>query len=226
MKRIRAYIGLGLISLLGMVFWSFASADTSFPGPSIDQCLASLNTNPDNVAVYDQLGVLYARQNDLTNAERYFKKAVKIDRLYSRGYFNLGVLKMNLGDYNAAIENFITAVTFATDDVASLMNLGNIYNIRNDSVNAFYYYKKAFAMDMNDADLQNNLGVIAIKQKNYSEAVLFLARAWATGKDEDIKLNLAVAYYYLGEKGKIRELYPVLDPQQKHYSTIIQLLGQ
>jgi tetratricopeptide (TPR) repeat protein len=216
------------IHAAGVLFASafLAVAAAQAQEPTVEMCLEHLKANPDAVGVYDQLGILYARRNDLTNAERYFRKAVKVDRLYSRGYFNLGVLKLNTGDYNAAMENFITAVTFATDDVQSLINLGNIYNIRNDLNNAFYYYQKAFSLNMNDPDLQNNLGVLALKHKNYPEAVGFLSHAWQASKDEDIQLNLATAYYYSGDKAKLRELYPVVSPQQKHYSTIIQLLGQ
>ena len=213
-----------IIFVFILAFAFLAAPDSSGQEPTIDICLNHINAHPDASTVYDQLGVLYARQNDLTNAERYFRKAVKIDRLYSRGYFNLGVLKLNTGDYNAAMENFITAVTFATDDFQSLINLGNIYNIRNDLNDAFYYYQKAFRLNPGDPDLLNNLGVLALKHKNYAEAVGILSKVWETGKDEDTQLNLAAAYYYSGDKNKIRELYPLVNPQQKHYSTVIQLL--
>ena len=103
-----------------------------------------VDNDPDQYKVYAKIGILYARLNDRTNAEINLRKAVKIKRDYAKGYYNLGHLKLAEGRYNEAAELFITAVTLDTNHTASYVNLGNIYNIRNDYPNADYYYRKPY----------------------------------------------------------------------------------
>jgi Flp pilus assembly protein TadD len=191
---------------------------------TIPECRAVLSNCPDCTRVAVLLGCLYARDGDLTNAERIFQKVLKIDRTSAGAYYNLGVLKLNAGKYDEATDYFIRATIFETNNAQSYINLGNIYNLRNDLNLALFYYQKAFAIDRTDPDLLNDLGVVALKQKSFTDALDYLSRSYALKQDEDIKLNLAVVWHGLGKPEKIRELYPNLTQENRNYSYILQLL--
>lgn len=191
---------------------------------TIPECQAVLSSCPDCAHVAVLLGYLYARDGDVTNADRIFQKVLKIDRTSAGAYYNLGVLRLNSGRYDEAADYFIRATIFDTNNAQSYINLGNIYNLRNDLNLALFYYQKALAIDRTDPDLLNDLGVVSLKQKMLPEALDYLSRSYALKQDDDIKLNLAVVWHNLGKPEKIRELYPNLSQENRNYSLIRQLL--
>ena len=191
----------------------------------IENYKAIVSNYPDRFKVINQLAVLYAEKNDLTNAERYLHLALKINRQYPDAYYNLGVVRLNAGSYNEAIESFVKATVFSNDKDC-FINLGNIYNINNDFGLAASYYDKALEIDPRDPDLLNNLGILALKQKNYARAYDKLIQALILKDDEDIRFNLAVAAWYFKKPEKIKELYPVLTPEMKHYLSLSKLINK
>ncbi len=192
---------------------------------TIESFRAIVSNYPDRFRVINQLAVLYAEKNDLTNAERYLNLALKINRQYADAYYNLGVVRLNEGKYNEAVESLVKATVFSNDKDCFL-NLGNIYNINNDYSLAASYYDKALEIDPRDADLLNNLGILALKQKDYARAYDKLIQALILKDDEDIRFNLAVAAWYYKKPEKIKELYPVLAPEMKHYLSLNKLLNK
>lgn len=186
---------------------------------------SALTNDPDNCLLYNQLGLIQVKLGELTNAGYSFKKSVRVCPSFADGYYNLGLVRLSLGDYNAAIENFIRATVFSSNHIDANINLGNLYNLRNDLEQAQYYYMRAGEINPADADVLNNLGLLQLKDRNYGSAVKILEQAWSLKKDEDIKYNLAVAYYYNKQSDALKALYPHVNPENKHYQALISILG-
>jgi Flp pilus assembly protein TadD len=197
---------------------------TAWAVAGVEECKALIEAYPDSPMLYDRLGTALVNAGDLTNAEVAFQKAIKLDRTYGRSWYNLGVLKMSLGDQDSAIGYFILAATVDTNDSASLVNLGSLYSLRNDLPMATRYYQRARGLAPNDPELLNNLGLLALKERNYPGAVSLLEEAFRQKQDEDIRFNLAVALSYTDGKARIRELYPFVSPETRHYSDVLRLL--
>ena len=190
----------------------------------IDNYKSIVSNYPDRVNIIMRVGVLLSEKGDYINSEKYLVMATKLDRQNPDVYYNLGVSRVFTGKYNEALESFVKATVFNTNDFFSLINLGNIYNLRNELDLAGFYYDRALEIDPKDVDLLNNIGLLALKKKDYERAFDKLSQSFYFKQDEDIRFNLAVAAWYLNKKERIRELYPVVSPSQKHFEAISKLL--
>lgn len=181
-----------------------------------------LEASPDRPALYDRLGLALVRAGDMSNAEAAFRKSVKLDRAYGRGWYNLGVLEVVRGRQEDALHHWILAVTMDTNDAWAWMNLGNLFNLRNDPLMAERYYVRAWALAPKDPDLLSNMGVLALKRGDAEKAVRLLEEAYALKPDEDILFNLAVALAKAGRRERLQELRPVLSGG-RHEADLLRL---
>ncbi|GEM_PF-5211840 len=207
------------------IIFSFVFVPMIFAQDALIENYKSIVSNyPDRVNIIMRLGVLFAEKKDMTNAEKYLVMVTKLDRQNPESYYNLGVSRVLAGRYNEALEAFVSTSVFNTNDFASLVNLGNIYNLRNETELAARYYSRALEINPADADLLNNIGLLAMKKKDYERAFDKLNQAFSFKPDEEIRFNLAVAAWYFDKKERIKELYPVVFPAQKYYDSISKLL--
>jgi len=67
---------------------------------------------------YNNLGYAYMKKKDYSNAEFYFKKAIKTNKNFCVAYCNLGELYSLKGDRNKAIDNLKKAVSLCPEGYA------------------------------------------------------------------------------------------------------------
>jgi tetratricopeptide (TPR) repeat protein len=212
---------VGKLAVLS-VFWGMSALFSQ--DALVDSYKTIISNYPDRVNLVMKLGMILSERGDSTNAEKYLLMATKLDRQNADAYYNLGVARLKAGKYNEALDAFIKSTVFNTNDFASLVNLGNIYNLRNDSSTASFYYDRALEINPADPDLLCNMGILALKNRDFARAYDKLSQAFYFTQDEDIRYNFAVAAWYYGKKEKVRELYPVLSPSQRHFDALSRLL--
>lgn len=213
-----------LIGMTLLIFCLWGITTLSAQDSLVDSYKTIISNYPDRVNLVVKLGILLSERGDSTNAEKYLLMSTKLDRQNADAYYNLGVARLNAGKYNEALDAFIKSTVFNTNDFSSLVNLGNIYNLRNEASTATFYYERALEINPADADLLCNIGILALKAKNFERAYDKLSQAFYFNQDEDIRYNFAVAAWYYGKKDKVRELYPVLSPSQRHFDALSRLL--
>ncbi len=80
---------------------------------------------PRYVTAYNNLGVLYARMNDLSQEQKALEKAISIDARFLPALFNLGRLELQQRDYSKAEDLLGAAVSLDALDPVKLMFLAN-----------------------------------------------------------------------------------------------------
>lgn len=95
-------------------------------------------------------------------------------------------------NYDVAIKNYQDALKSNPADEITLLKLGNIYKIKNDSKNAINFYKKSIVVNPNYSDGWFNLGLVYAGDKNNNKAKECFHRVIS------LNPNYGYAYYALG----------------------------
>ena len=75
-----------------------------------------INLDPDSFKAYNFKGNIYRMRGELELAVIEYNKSISIDDTYAPSYFNRGLVKNEMGDYRAAIEDFTEAISRYQDN--------------------------------------------------------------------------------------------------------------
>jgi tetratricopeptide (TPR) repeat protein len=95
--------------------------------------LAVIHIDPANKIAYYDLGVIYQRQNDATNAAVYYQKALLADPKYKPALFNLAVLDASTAP-QTAIALYRQLLVLNANDANVHFNLGLLLRTTNQAV--------------------------------------------------------------------------------------------
>ena len=95
-------------------------------------------------------------------------------------------------NYDVSIKNYHDALKINPSDEVTLLKLGNIYKIKNDSKNAINFYKKSIVVNPNYSDGWFNLGLVYAGNKDNNKAKECFHRVIS------LNPNYGYAYYALG----------------------------
>ncbi len=102
-----------------------------------------------------------------------------------------------------------TAQQFAPESIPLLFALGNLWQQKGDATQAKLLYLQVLARDSRHADALNNLGVLAMEEKQWSEAERLFAAALAI-EPEDAKTHYLLARTLLAQ-GRPSEARTAID---------------
>ena len=141
----------------------------------------------------------------------------------------LGLIYMELKQYDLAIKIFLKAISLKLDYFPSYNNLGRCYEINNDRDSAKIYYEKALKINPKFAEAINNLANYYNQTGNHKKAISYYNKALnLEPKKPEIIYNLGLAYTYLGDYKTAENLYsqaykvlPNDDQLRKNYSILL-----
>jgi Flp pilus assembly protein TadD len=81
-------------------------------------CANARKLAPNDPGVYNDLGLVYLKEEDLPKALGQFQKAVSLDAGFAPGWVNLGAIALRYRDYAGAQKSFERAVALSPDDAA------------------------------------------------------------------------------------------------------------
>ncbi len=91
--------------------------------------LLMTETYPHLAGVYVNLGIAYANQGKLDEAENAYRFAIEKNPLNFDAYTNLGVVLRNQGKFDQAEQVYLEALALWPHHQASLINLGVLYDM-------------------------------------------------------------------------------------------------
>ena len=119
-------------------------------------------------------------------------------------------------------KNLVRALKLNPDNALTHQRLGTYYLlIENDMEQANHHYQIAYRIDPTNAAILNDLGVLALYQKNDDRAIsCFLEALQSNPKLREAQYNLAIAYSRTGKISEAKqelEKYQALDPAVSWY---------
>jgi tetratricopeptide (TPR) repeat protein len=140
---------------------------------------------------YDQ-GIILHDKGKLANAERAYKKAIKINPNFVEAHSNLGSVLLDQGRLKEASNAYLKALKLAPNHPMLLNNVGNVLQLQGENEKALSWFDKAIKQDPDNVDAYRNLGNALRALDRNEEAFAAYKRA------VEINPELADTYYNLG----------------------------
>jgi tetratricopeptide (TPR) repeat protein len=164
-----------------------------------------LHKFPTNVRAFNALGVIFKNESDYDKAAEQFEKILTINSEYPPAYYNLGDIRLSLGDYEGAINYFKKTLTLKLSNQFRLDTLNSLaiaYSEMGDSSKAVSTFKEAIGIYPKVISPYNNLGRQYIKMGEADLAIQVLEKGLQIRETPHLYYNLARAYDLKNDKTK------------------------
>ena len=135
-----------------------------------------------NAILANKTGIAYHQLQDLQNAEKYYRRAVKLNPKYPEAINNLGTVYYAKKSYRRAINQYKDALRLRPDSASVHSNLGTAYLARKQDDDAMKAYDQALAIDPEIFDQHNGQGVMVQERTIEERAGYFYMLAKTSAK--------------------------------------------
>lgn len=108
----------------------------------------------------NKTGIAYHQLQDLDNAEKYYRRAVKLNPKYPEAINNLGTVYYAKKSYRRAITQYKSALRLTPNSASVLSNLGTALFARKQYDDAIKAYDQAVAIDPDIFEQHTSQGVL------------------------------------------------------------------
>ena len=129
-----------------------------------------LETEPTQLDVHNNLGVLLYTTGRLDEAETIYKKIIKLKPDFAEAHNNLGILLNKIRRFEDAEISFKKTTELKPDHIGAHFSLGNFFYIQGKLKAAEASLKKVIEFKPNHAEAHNNLGVVLRSLGKFDEA--------------------------------------------------------
>jgi len=113
-----------------------------------------------NAILANKTGIAYHQLQDLQNAEKYYRRAIKLNPMYAEAINNLGTVYYAKKSYRRAVNQYRSALRIAPNSASVLSNLGTAYFARKQYDEAMKAYQQAVAFDPDIFEQHSSQGVM------------------------------------------------------------------
>ncbi|OWF54543.1 Bardet-Biedl syndrome 4 protein homolog [Mizuhopecten yessoensis] len=144
---------------------------------------------------YVMLGKIYLMEGDINSAIEIYKQAVEYSPENPDMLCTLGLLYMQIGQYQKAFENLGNAMTYDATHVKAIMAAGSMMQTHGDFDVALNKYRIAAVKTPESPTLWNNIGMSFFGKKKFVAAISCLKRAnYMAPFDWKILFNLGLVH--------------------------------
>lgn len=145
--------------------------------------LKALEYDPQNGALHNNIGIVFARLNDHNEAIKWLQKATEINPKYFTAWVNLGDVSAQMGEYELAGQAYRKALNL-TDDMAIRYSLGKLeYELGNFKA-AIIEFQHIIKKHPNYAQTLHDLALSYAEIKEYEKAKEVIQRAIEQAPDD------------------------------------------
>jgi tetratricopeptide (TPR) repeat protein len=118
-----------------------------------------LETDPDNVALHDDVALLHAEAGNLDRTAKHFAETVRIRPESAAAHYNLGNALFRLGDRTRAIESLRRALQIQPDYALAHDGLGVALYTEGRMAEAIQHYRLAVQLEPRNVDARHHLAI-------------------------------------------------------------------
>lgn len=126
-------------------------------------CVQAIKQRPDYAPVYNVLGLVLLRMNEVTRALRQFRQAVELDPAFTEAHMNIGAITLGFRDYKTAEQSFSKVLTLRPEAAIrfqATIGLGVAYRGQRRFDEALAQYRAAEALDAGHPAVAFDIGVL------------------------------------------------------------------
>lgn len=174
----------------------------------------SLQLDPHYAEAWYQLarynmGKPHAGEDDYNSARKCLQKQLEIEPLNPKAHSRLGMVYYYLQKPHLAKKSYKTALTLNENDYNTHYNLGELYyTLFNDPKKALSEFKKTVSIKNDHAEANYKIGLIALENDQYKEAIRFFREAHKYAPQNiRVLLQLGVTYEKMEMKKEAVSVY-------------------
>jgi tetratricopeptide (TPR) repeat protein len=154
---------------------------------------------------YDGLGIYFNLYGNNREALHYFLKYYQLDPRNPRLLMNIGVIYSKMGDTAKSMAFLRKSADNGSMELEVYRRVGVYLENQNKPDDALYYLKLGMDLDSNSAGINNEVGLILLRDKqSVNEALPYLERAMKLDSNlAEPYSNAADCYMMLGETAKM-----------------------
>ena len=176
-----------------------AMGDQSDPAEVIALYEAFLKHSPDSAEAHYDLGRLQQRIGNLSNAVRYYRKAITLQPTCFEFHFNLAAMLFQSGQFADAAASYRQAILLRPEDAEAHYSLGVVLQTLKDENAAMQAYISALRINPDYPQALSNLGALCVDRDDPKAAEGLLRRSIALDpSNASAHCNLANALAKLG----------------------------
>ncbi len=161
------------------------------------------------------LGLLAQHKEDYEQALLHYQHAAEISPDFPGIWFSIGQMQRQLGQYEAAEENFVRAIEENPELIEGYVNLASIYmDHRHDPAQAQEILEEGLEENPDSAELMASLALLHMQNKDLRSAYDYLVDAENT--DPGLEIVQLARQRYNTEKTAQRQSPKAKSKQQKH----------
>jgi tetratricopeptide (TPR) repeat protein len=177
---------------------------------------------PDKPELHDALGTAYCRNGQFQESIDQYIQALRINPAFMPAknnmascYNNQGVKYAQAGQWKESLEAYTEALKLMPDMEEAKKNISGAYWNRAVGLSksgkdreAIEAYQQFLAYKPDSKEAHNNLGAVYFRVEDYEAAIAEFEKALLIDPgDKSLRVNLAIAYYKLGETLMERKAY-------------------
>ncbi|MEO1748869.1 MAG: tetratricopeptide repeat protein, partial [Pseudomonadota bacterium] len=167
------------------------------------------------------------RSGDLQTSEKICRSILQEDPIYLGALQTFGLVSIERQNFPQAVTCFLTAAAEAPDDWTNFLNLGVAWVGLEQHQMAGLMLREARRLHNGDTEVHRLLGEIALKQRDYDDAMSSLRQAIACDpNNKQAMAQLADCYTNLGYFDKAHEILTRLHRAQPDWLAVLGLLHQ
>jgi len=120
---------------------------------------------------YNNLGMIYLKENRLSEALENFNDAIDWNSIFHEPYLNRGITFRNLKFYAAALSDFKKVLELDTAEVDVYYNMALVYKEREDYDTASDYLSRVIELDSTHIQSYRTFGEINYEQRKFDKAI-------------------------------------------------------
>ncbi|MFB3917289.1 MAG: tetratricopeptide repeat protein [Terriglobales bacterium] len=153
--------------------------------------LTKPNTKPGAAVLHNKIGIALLQLGAYKDADKSFKRAVKLDHVYAEAYNNLGAAYYLQRKYGKAIKEYVRALRLREQDATFHNNLGTALFMQRKFPEAQQEFMRALELNPNVFDTTSSTGVAAQLSTSEDRAQFnyLLARMYAQIGDFDRSIH-------------------------------------
>lgn len=161
------------------------------------------NLNPNFTAAYNNLGVLFARQEKYDEALEAYNKLLSINSNDAFAYYNLGNTYFKLRNFDAALQAYEKAIFTRSDYVESYNGIGCVHLVLKNYDLAIFSFRKALELRPDYLEVYSNLAAALLGKGEYEPALIFCDKS--ISKNPRSHANFYIKGNILYELSKYRD---------------------
>lgn len=150
---------------------------------------STVRATPENHIAHFNLGVVYSKENRLSEAIFHYKKSIELSPSFREAYLGLSNAYMKLNLYDEAESILSEATRIFPEEYRAFYNLANTYLYKKDLKLAASAYRKSLEINPQYADAYGNLAIALLWAEDFADAKIACNKAIEFESENALFLN-------------------------------------